>query len=155
MKKVLAFLVAFLVLTSVSHAQRARVSQPAGSATVMSGNSGVCGFAHSLNFNTTADQPIYIKAPCIVRRIVVTNSSRSFTTAAGGIYTATSKGGTAIVAAAQTYAGLTAGGKYIDLTLAAVLGTDLLEVTPVYLSLTTAQGAAAIADVYIFGDILE
>ena len=112
------------------------------------------------NFNSTADQIITIfdnPAKYIVRRIIVTNASTSLTTAAGGVYTAVSKGGTAIVAAAQAYTSLTASTLFLDLTLSATgnASTTVKSSIPnLYLSLTTAQGAAATADVYVYGDIL-
>jgi hypothetical protein len=74
---------------------------------------------------------------------------------AGGVYTAAAKGGTAIVAAAQLYVALTAAAKFLDLTLAAILGTDVRTESLLYLSLTTGQGVAATADIYIYGDILQ
>lgn len=107
------------------------------------------------DMNSTADQAVNIPySKYVVRRIVAGNPSTSLTLAAGGIYTAASKGGTAIVAAAQLYAVLTAAAKFLDLTLAGVLGTDRLTESTLYLSLTTAQGAAATADIYVYGDIL-
>ena len=113
----------------------------------------------SANMNSTADQQIVIfSAPAkyIIRRIVATNASISLTTAAGGVYPAVSKGGTAIVASGQAYSGLTASGKFIDLTIASgyTSGGDVLTVGSIYLSLTTPQGAAATADIYVFGDIV-
>ena len=72
------------------------------------------------NFNSTADQQITIfsnPSKYIIRRIVVTNASASLSTAAGGIYTAVSKGGTAVVAAAQAYSTLTGSTLFLDLTL--------------------------------------
>ena len=108
------------------------------------------------DFNVTTDQAITIPAGrWIVRKIVVDNASISLTTAAGGIYTATSKGGTAIVAATQVYSALTASGKFLDLTLAAGMATDILTATTIYFSLTTAQGAAATGDIFIIGDRLD
>jgi len=112
------------------------------------------------DFNSTSDQIITIfsnPSKYIVRRIVVTNASTSLTTAAGGVYTAASKGGTAIVAAAQAYTSLTASTLFLDLTLSATgnASTTVKSSIPnLYLSLTTAQGAAATADVYVYGDIL-
>ncbi len=113
----------------------------------------------SANMNSTSDQQIVIfSAPAkyIIRRIVATNASTSLTTAAGGIYPAVSKGGTAIVAAAQAYSGLTAAGKFIDLTVASAYttGGDVLTVKSIFLSLTTGQGSAATADIYVYGDIV-
>jgi hypothetical protein len=113
----------------------------------------------SANMNSTGDQQIVIfSAPAkyIIRRIVATNASISLSTAAGGIYPAVSKGGTAIVANSQVYSGLTASGKFVDLTVASgyTSGGDVLTVKSIYLSLTTPQGAAATADIYVYGDIV-
>lgn len=107
------------------------------------------------NFNTTADQAIAnLPATWIIRRIVVQNASINLTTAAGGFYTGAGKTGTVIVAAAQTYTPLTASTIWMDLTLAAgvLTGTAALVATTIYFALTTAQGAAATADIYIWGD---
>lgn len=102
------------------------------------------------NMNSTADQAmtkIGTFSGYIIERIVATNASISLTTAAGGIYTAAAKGGTAIVAAGQAYSGLTTSAQTLALTLA---NTDRRTETPI-LSLTTAQGAAATADFYVIG----
>lgn len=108
------------------------------------------------NFNSAADQAIVMTGNLyIVRRIIVTSASLSLTTAAGGIYTGAAKTGTVLVAAAQAYAALTAAGKFLDLTLAAIVGTDRFAAAQLLLSLTTAQGAAATADVFVLGDILR
>jgi hypothetical protein len=111
------------------------------------------------NMNSTGDQQIVIfSAPAkyIIRRIVATNASISLSTAVGGIYPAVSKGGTAIVANSQVYSGLSASGKFVDLTVASgyTSGGDVLTVKSIYLSLTTPQGAAATADIYVYGDIV-
>lgn len=107
------------------------------------------------NFNSTADQAISIgSSQYIVRRIIATNASISLTTAAGGIYAAASKT-TALVAAAQVYSALTSPTKYLDLTLTALVGTDVRTENTLYLSLTTPQGAAATGDIYIIGDRLD
>lgn len=125
-----------------------------GSAVSCVTSSGLLGKLATANFNTTADQPITINATkYVVRRIIVTNCSASLTLAAGGFYTATSKGGTAVVAAAQLYSALTAATKYLEATLQNV-ATDVLTATPLYLSLTVAQGGAATCDVYVIGDSL-
>ena len=113
----------------------------------------------SANMNSTADQQIVIfSAPAkyIIRRIVVTNASISLTTAVGGIYPQVSKGGTAIVANSQVYSSLNATTKFIDLTIASgyTSGGSILTAKSIYLSLTTPQGAAATADVYVYGDIV-
>lgn len=115
----------------------------------------------SANMNSTDDQRIVMfsnPSKFILRRIVVTNASISLTTAAGGVYTAASKGGTAVVASSQAYSSLSASTLFLDLTLStsgSASTTVKSSVPNLYLSLTTAQGAAATADVYVYGDILE
>ena len=100
------------------------------------------------NFNSTSDQVITIDAgQWKIEGVYVSAASVSLTTAAGGVYTATAKGGTAIVAASQGYSALTAGTSTLPATMAAtptVTGN-------IYLSLTTPQGAAATASVFVFG----
>lgn len=107
------------------------------------------------NMNVTTDQAIPItrigSQKYLITKIFVTNASTSLTNADGGIYTATSKGGTAIVAAAQVYTALTSATVGLDLTLA-VNNTYTLD--NLYFSLTGAQGGAATADIYVFGIIL-
>lgn len=113
------------------------------------------------NMNSTADQQIVMfsnPSKFILRRIVATNASVSLTTAVGGIYTAVSKGGVAVVAASQAYSSLSASTLFLDLTLNATgsASTTVKSSIPnLYLSLTTAQGAAATANFYVYGDILE
>jgi hypothetical protein len=123
----------------------------------------IIGVLYGANMNITTDNAIPLTlvpeiaagtAQYIVRGVQVTNASISLTTAAGGVYTAASKGGSAIVAAAQAYSGLTAATKNLDCTLAAVASTDIRTEGTLYLNLTTAQGAAATADIYIWGEIL-
>jgi len=105
------------------------------------------------NMNSTADQAIAIDcAKYIVRGIIGTNASISLDTAVGGVYPTTSKGGTAIVANSQVYSALTAASKFVDLTVASQ--TDVLTAANLYLSLTTAQGAAVTADLYVIADVL-
>lgn len=116
---------------------------------------GLLGSLIGANFNSTADQAITIQTGVsryIIRRIVVDNASINLTTAAGGIYSNAGKAGVIIVAAAQVYSALTTSGKFKDLTLEAIVGTDVVVATTIYLSLTTAQGAAAVASVWIFGE---
>lgn len=112
-----------------------------------------CGWLQGANFNTTADQAIYIDAPSPTYALLaftVANPSRSMTLAAGGLYTAPGKTGLALVPATQAYSGLTtnalnAAGYRISVT--PVMAATNLKV--LYFSLTTAQGAAATADLYV------
>lgn len=113
------------------------------------------------NMNVTTDNiiPIATQADLyVIERIVVTNASISLTTAAGGVYTAAAKGGTAIVAAGQVYSALTAATKFVALTLQNSALTDVFDAATqanLYLSLTTGQGAAATADVYVYGRLFR
>jgi hypothetical protein len=109
------------------------------------------------NFNTTADQACAIAAAITaftVTSILVTNCTASMTLAAGGVYPTTSKGGTALVAAAQIYTALTASTITLLATLAANIATTRYTVTTLYLALTTGQGSAATCDFYVLGNDL-
>lgn len=111
---------------------------------------GVLGKLLGANMNTTADQAIPMTATnYLVTAIYVTNASTSMTLAVGGIYPAASKAGTAVVGAGQAYSALTGDAVVLPLTLAVT--STRLTVTPLYLSLTVAQGSAATADVYVVG----
>jgi len=115
----------------------------------------ILGVLKSADMNSTSDQAIKISSPkYIIRRVVACNASVNLTTAAGGFYTAAAKGGTAIIDNTQVYTALTASTKFVDLTLGSILGTDTRTEGTLYFSLTTAQGAAATADIYIIGDSL-
>jgi hypothetical protein len=106
--------------------------------------------------NSTADQPITLgPALYILRRAVITNASMPLSTAVGGVYTGAAKTGTALVSASQVYSGLTASSKFIDATLHVSAGTDAFATGTVFLSLTTPQGVAATADLYLYGDSVE
>ena len=117
---------------------------------------GLLGRLVGADMNLTADQAIPLTllggSKYIVEKIVVTNASTSLTLAAGGIYDTAAKGGNAIVAAVQVYSALSAAGKVVALTLAAL--TDVLTAPSLFLSLTTGQGVAATADIYVFGRVL-
>jgi hypothetical protein len=133
------------------------------------------GVLRGANFNSTADQPINLQQFNIapggtkyrITDIVVTNASISLTTAAGGFYTGAGKTGTTLVAAGQAYSALTGPNVPLSLTLAAgatgnvfstapaVVGNDQTGLSaPIYFALTTAQGAAATGDIYVFGNDL-
>jgi hypothetical protein len=108
------------------------------------------------NLNSTADQALTaigtIPAKYQVTKIVVTNASVSLGAllTAGGIYTAASKGGIAVVAATQLYTSLTGATLILELTIAAA-GQAALTAALLYFALTTAAGSAATADIYVFG----
>ncbi len=109
------------------------------------------------NMNATTDQSFTVinsAMPYRITKISATNASTSLTTAVGGVYVAASKGGTAVVANSQVFSALTTSALAVDLTI--VSGQEAIirvaGVTPI-LSLTTAQGAAATADLYLYADV--
>lgn len=105
------------------------------------------------NMNITTDQ-IFTKVGSftnfLITEIRATNASASLALAVGGVYTAASKGGNAIVAASQVYSVLTGATVGLSLTRAGV-GNGVQTTAAPYLSLTTGNGSAATADVYIIG----
>ena len=106
--------------------------------------------------NSTSDQSIRINSgKYVIRRVIVTNASTSLTLAVGGIFTAAGKTGSQIALASQVYSALTSSSKYVDAALGSIVSTDVLTGGTIYFSLTTAQGSAATADIYIIGDDLE
>lgn len=113
-----------------------------------SANEVLIGALASADFNSTADQAIALSAGLWrITKIQTTNASLSMTTAAGGFYTAAAKGGTAVVAAAQVYTGMVLAADVVSCTIAKSVNVA----TPFYFALTTAQGAAATADISVYG----
>jgi hypothetical protein len=145
------------IIPSVSSASDVASLVQAGCVILTPSRSNLLGSLIGANFNPAAntDQQVLLiglAGRWRITKISVTNTSLAgMSTAAGGFYTATSKGGTAIVAAAQVYTGLTNAATVLDLTLA-VPTQSFISSTPLYLNLTTAQGVAATADIYVYGD---
>lgn len=110
------------------------------------------------NANSTADQPVQLFVPAgagyAITKITGARASTSLTTAAGGFYTAAAKGGTVLVLAAQAYTAFTGPTVVSSLTVVAAQLALLQTANPIYWSLTTAQGAPATLDLFIFGDLL-
>lgn len=107
------------------------------------------------NMALTSDQAIPINRLTYsydVVRIIATNVVGTPVAAQGGIYTAPSKGGTAIVSASQRYTGLTTGTVILDLTLAVT--HQMRTEGTLYLSLTTPNSTACTADFYVYADVL-
>lgn len=103
----------------------------------------------SVNLNATGDTvlPINNTTRYSVSNVIVTNASTSLTTATAGVFTAPSAGGTAIVADAALSA-CTSSSVVSQRTVAstaAQTGQNL------YFNVGTAQGAAATADVFVYG----
>jgi hypothetical protein len=104
--------------------------------------------ATGVNVNATGDQavlPIANTTNYSVSNVVFTNASTSLTTAAAGLFTSPSAGGTAIVANAAL-SGLTASTVVSQRTVAS---TAIQSAQNLYLNVGTAQGAAATMDVYV------
>jgi hypothetical protein len=112
----------------------------------------------SINMAITTDQAlnkVFSGANWVPTKIIALHKTGAFNTAcAGGIYTAVSKGGNAIVASTQSWADLVASGTIVDATLAAIASTIAGSVSTLYLSLTTGNTGALTADVYVFGVVL-
>lgn len=110
------------------------------------------------DMQSTSDQAftkLFAGTNYVITKVVAVRKTGGTTVAcAGGIYTAASKGGSALVAAAQSWINLTTTNKIVDATLAALIATDLQSATPI-LSLTTGSTAAATADIYIWGVIIS
>jgi hypothetical protein len=109
----------------------------------------------SADLNTTSDQAIPLPTGSyIIDNVIFTNASATPTVAAGGVYTSSAKGGTQIVANSQLYTSLSSATKYLDATLHADTATTTYSGS-LYLSLTTAEGSALTADVYVYGKRLR
>lgn len=87
----------------------------------------------------------------VVYNVVGVRKTGAFGTAClGGIYDAASKGGNALVAATQTWAGMSGANTCQEAVLAAIANTTVETATP-FLSLTTANTGALTGDLFISG----
>lgn len=112
-------------------------------------------YKRAVDMNATTDQALtrvwdFTAGKVLLSRILVNNASVDLTAADGGVYTAASKGGIAVVANTQVYTALTGATLGMLLTLTAA-GLDELDLEALYVSLTGAQGGAATADFWVFG----
>lgn len=115
----------------------------------------LAGVLKNANLNSTSDQAISIlyAGKYRVDQIAFTNVSTSLagSPTAGGFYTGAGKTGTTIVAASQTYTGLTAATVITFPSFAAGGNATTFSATQtLYFSLTTAHGSAVTADIYIY-----
>jgi hypothetical protein len=108
------------------------------------------GVLTGVNVNATGDNaiPIQNSTNYSVANVIVTNASTSLTTAVCAVYPSANAQGTAIVAASTALSGNTGATVVNQLTVAS---TATQAGQNVYFRVTTAQGAAATADVYIYG----
>jgi hypothetical protein len=108
------------------------------------------GVATGVNVNATGDQAvinIVNASNYSVSNVIFTNASISLSSAAAGLFTAPSAGGTGIVANAALSA-LT-GSTIVSQRTVASTATPVSQI--LYLNVGTAQGAAATMDVYVYG----
>ena len=121
------------------------------------------GVALGVNLNQTNTDiaiPLILIAGCnfVVDAVMLNNASTSLTTATFGVFSATGGGGTTIVTAGAVLTGLTVPTSNLNAAQAATASTTVLNQTTqannLYLRVGTAQGAAATADVYIWGYVL-
>jgi len=106
--------------------------------------------AQGVNLNQVGDTVAQIlnnSGRYSVQSIIVTNASVDLTTAQLAVYTGAGATGTAIKSA---YA-LTGNSTSAKTVVTAATSTDAVSGTPLYIRCTTAQGAAATADVFIYG----
>lgn len=105
--------------------------------------------AQGVNLNATGDTvlPVLNSGRYSVSNVIVTNASISLTTAAAGLFSAPSAGGTGVVANAALSActGSTIVSQRTVASTAALTGPNL------YFNVGTAQGAAATGDVFVYG----
>lgn len=91
----------------------------------------------------------------IVNRVLAVCKTGGATIAcAGGIYTGAAKSGDSICAVGQSWLGASAVGAAVDAALANILTTKQSSATPI-LSLTTGSTAAATADFFIIGIVVD
>jgi hypothetical protein len=116
------------------------------------GGYGLLGSLTAVDLNVGANDNAFaiLSARYRIDKITVENASVSLTAATAGVFTAAGGGGTTL-AADQALSALTASTKFDDLTLQAVTGTDVMTAGTLYFRVGTPQGAAATADVHLFG----
>lgn len=119
----------------------------------------VLAYLQGADFNSIQDQPLNI--PNTIKAfqltgIIVANTTLSITTAVGGFYPQLSKAGSPIVSAGQVYSALTGANLLMQPTLtafalAARFSAANLPTAQIVFSLTTPQGSACFADIYLVG----
>jgi len=105
--------------------------------------------AQGVNLNAVADTiaPILGAGNVSVQSIIVANASISLTTAQLAVYTGPGATGTAVKSA---YA-LSGNNSTTAVVVTAATSTNSIAGSPLYIRCTTAQGAAATVDVFIYG----
>lgn len=154
------------VSSSISTALSTATSEVTSLSTAVGGASRLVllGKLTGADFNSVNDQAIALTQPgsgaYVISAILITNVSTSLTTAKGTFYAATGKTNIIPPGGATTtpYTGLVAvtdgaviAGFYINSPTTSLHFSRFTSNTTIYLSLTTAQGGAATADIYVFG----
>ena len=105
--------------------------------------------AQGVNLNAVADTvaTVLVNGSVVAVSVLVSNASVSLSTAQLAVYTGPAATGTA-VKSAYALSGNSTTAKAI---VTAASSTDAITGTPLYIRCTTAQGAAATADVFIYG----
>ena len=104
----------------------------------------------SANLNITTDQAItLLGGNKLITSIMFINSSETPTLAAGGFYTGAGKTGTVLVSTGQVYTALVA-----SLSLNVTIALNYVTGTVIYFSLTTGNGTACTADIFVYGQLL-
>jgi hypothetical protein len=152
MRIIIAFLLA--LLASPVLAQGFNAGSPLTVNNTVTGASRVLCSIRAANMNSTADQTCTIPAAITAwtpLSILATNCTGTLTLAVGGFYPASSKGGTALVAATQAYSSLSSSSVTLIATLAATIANTRYTINSTFFSLTTAAGGAATCDIYLIG----
>jgi hypothetical protein len=106
--------------------------------------------AQSVNLNAVGDTVATLlndSGNVSVQSIIVANASISLTTAELAVYSGPGATGTAI----KTAYALSGNSSSAKVVVTAATSTDAVDVSQLFIRCTTAQGAAATADVFIYG----
>jgi hypothetical protein len=106
--------------------------------------------AQGVNLNAVADTAATLlndSGNVSVQSIIVANASVDLTTAQLAVYSGPGATGTAI----KTAYALTGNSTSAKVVVTAATSTDAVDVSQLFIRCTTAQGAAATADVFIYG----
>jgi hypothetical protein len=103
---------------------------------------------------TTGDTNLVVMeaSKYIVRRITLTNFSGNAAAANVGVYTAATRGGTAI-AAVKAYTGADSTSAYVDMTLSAAANANVVTTQALFFNI--ANAASVTCDVNLYGDIVS
>jgi hypothetical protein len=106
--------------------------------------------AQAVNLNAVGDTVAKLlndSGSVSVQSIIVANASVNLTTAELAVYTGAGATGTAI----KTAYALSGNSSSAKVVITAATSTDAIDVSELYIRCTTAQGAAATANVFIYG----